>query len=73
MPSGGVSHSLVSKSDLCSRDINRKLTVPARELGSIMAEMRDGNISILKIDIEGYEIILIPALVSLFRDWEFDR
>eukprot|EP00802_Teleaulax_amphioxeia_P015376 Tamp_15466.p1 GENE.Tamp_15466~~Tamp_15466.p1 ORF type:complete len:385 (-),score=22.06 Tamp_15466:277-1431(-) len=72
-PLAGVSHSLLSKSDLSGGDQNRKLTVPARELRSIMAEMRDGKISILKIDIEGYEIHLIPALVTLFRDWEYDR
>ena len=70
-PDAGVSHSLLKRTrqNLAAKE----LTVAARRLDSIMSEMGDDSISILKIDIEGYEIVLIPALIELFRKWERHR
>mmetsp|Transcript_77445 Transcript_77445/g.113460 ORF Transcript_77445/g.113460 Transcript_77445/m.113460 type:complete len:357 (+) Transcript_77445:49-1119(+) len=68
-PQAGVSHSLVTQ----KQTKGQQISVVARELSSIMAELRDDKISVLKIDIEGYEVMLIPMLVRLFRSWEIRK
>ena len=68
-PISGVSHSLLGQ----TKSKGKQITVVARELSSIMAELGDEQISVLKIDIEGYEIVLIPALVAMFRTWELRK
>jgi len=63
-PPSGVSHSLLPKHSGAMQ-----LSVIARELSSIMTELKDEKVSVIKIDIEGYEIVLIPILMDLFRTW----
>jgi FkbM family methyltransferase len=43
-------------------DSNRYLEVPGRTLGSLMAELGDDHIDLLKLDIEGSEYDLMPTL-----------
>eukprot|EP00961_Rhodomonas_salina_P109784 1477478-Rhodomonas_salina.1 len=57
----GVSHTLNAAADGSS------IRVPVRSLGSIMAEFGDTAISVLKIDIEGFEVKVIPQLVELWK------
>jgi len=63
-PPIGVSQSLLKKHSGAQHS-----SVVARELSSIMAELKDKRVSVMKIDIEGYEIVLIPKLIDLFRTW----
>jgi len=63
-PLKGVSQSLLRKHAGATQ-----LSVVARELSSIRAELKDTKVSVMKIEIEGYEIVLIPVLVDLFRTW----
>jgi len=63
-PLKGMSQSLLEKHAGATQ-----LSVVARELSSIMAELKDKKVHVMKIDIEGYEIVLIPVLVDLFRTW----
>lgn len=69
-PKEGVSHSLLTKNNPESL---QPLLVKSKKLTSIMNEMGDERITILKIDIEGFEIHVIPELVVLFRSWETFR
>ena len=69
-PKEGVSHSLLSKND---SDSVKALRVQSKKLSSIMKESGDEHITILKIDIEGFEIHVIPELVELFKTWETFR
>jgi len=64
-PPEGVSHSLLKT----KHRRGRQISVVARDLSSILAELRDARVSVMKIDIEGYEIVLIPLLLKLFRTW----
>jgi len=65
-PSDGVSHSLLDRS-ATGKPAGKRIVVSARALQSIMAEFGDERIAVLKIDIEGYEIFLIPALIDFLR------
>ena len=58
-PSTGVSHVLKSGKDA--------FNVTARSIQSIMEEFGDEKVSILKMDIEGHEVHVIPQLVKM---WE---
>lgn len=58
-PSTGISHRL--------GDGKGAFRVTARSFPSIMAEFKDQKVSILKMDIEGHEVNVIPRLVKI---WE---
>ena len=67
-PSGaGVSFSLTKDSG------SSKIEVQARSLESLMAELGDERVDVLKIDIEGAEKQVIPHLSRVFKSWPRSR
>ena len=68
-PRSGVSHSLAAHGDAAKG----AFTVPVKSFQSIVHALKDAKVGILKIDIEGHEVVVIPQLVALFQTQEKAR
>jgi FkbM family methyltransferase len=60
-----------SGSSILFADINDAWTVPARRLDTFLAERRIEGPLFLKVDVEGYEYELLPALVTQLRGYRY--
>jgi FkbM family methyltransferase len=67
-PKQGVSHSLIKTDHKHEKKSDRVVMV--KSLQSIMKTLGHKKASVLKIDIEGYEILVIPSLVKFFKTWD---
>lgn len=47
----------------------RMLELPVKTLAAIMHELGDTVVDILKLDIEGAEVEVVPQLLGMWRDW----
>ena len=65
-PTQGVSHSLLKMNELHAKKAKRVVTV--KSLKSIMNTLQHKKVSVVKIDIEGYEISVIPYLVKFLKN-----
>jgi len=68
-PLAGVSNFLDESGDLDTSKGRSKITVPVYTLETLMSKTGTQIVDILKIDIEGYEIKVIPKLIELFKSW----
>ena len=62
-PKTGVRHSLSASGE----GGESTMTVPVQSFESIRRTLKDEKVSILKIDVEGHEVVVIPQLVELFQ------
>lgn len=67
-PSQGVSHSLIKTDHEYTKHMHLKVT--AKSLQSIMHRLGHEKVSVMKIDIEGYEILVIPYLITILKTWD---
>ena len=67
-PKQGVSHSLIKTDHKHEKETHKKVKV--KSLQSIMNTLQHKKVSVMKIDIEGYETLVIPHLVKILKTWD---
>jgi hypothetical protein len=65
-PSGFVSHSLLRNG---ARGNGASIQVLVRTLASSMRALGHTHVDVLKLDVEGEEVALVPALLAQFGAW----